>query len=61
MDYHRGNSFFTKVLDNYMKMSGKEFLEEALQHTIEKICKFGLHIEVSIGKIRKKSSLTHFC
>lgn len=30
-----------------MKMSGKEFLEEALQFTIQKICKFSLHIEVS--------------
>lgn len=29
-----------------MKMSGKEFLEEALQFTIQKICKFSLHIEV---------------
>jgi hypothetical protein len=42
----RGNSFFTKVIDNYMKMSGKEFLEEALQFTIQKICKFSIHIEV---------------
>lgn len=30
-----------------MKMSGKEFLEEALQFTIQKICKFSLHIEAS--------------
>jgi hypothetical protein len=45
--YIRGNSFFTKVIDNYMKMSGREFLEEALQFTIQKICKFSLHIEVT--------------
>ncbi|OBZ88410.1 putative Ras GTPase-activating-like protein ngap [Choanephora cucurbitarum] len=51
----RGNSFFTKVLDNYMRMSGKEFLEEALQHTIEKICKFGLHIEVEPSRIKNFS------
>ncbi|KAI8077602.1 Rho GTPase activation protein [Thamnidium elegans] len=46
-----GNSFFTKVIDNYMKMSGKEFLEEALQFTIQKICKFSLHIEVESARL----------
>lgn len=29
-----------------MKMSGKEFLEKAIQSTIQKICKFSIHIEV---------------
>ncbi|KAG1352604.1 hypothetical protein G6F62_002626 [Rhizopus arrhizus] len=47
----RGNSFFTKVIDSYMKMSGREFLEEALQFTIEKICKSGLYIEVETSRL----------
>ncbi|KAI9469011.1 MAG: hypothetical protein EXX96DRAFT_612687 [Benjaminiella poitrasii] len=47
----RGNSFFTKVIENYMKMSGREFLEEALQFTIQKICKFSLYIEVESSRL----------
>ncbi|CEP11505.1 hypothetical protein [Parasitella parasitica] len=52
----RGNSFFTKVIDNYMKMSGKEFLEEALQFTIQKICKFSLHIEVESSRLSNSTT-----
>ncbi|CAO3691061.1 unnamed protein product [Rhizopus microsporus] len=47
----RGNSFFTKVIDNFMKMNGREFLEEALQLTIERICKSGTYIEVESSRI----------
>ncbi|KAI8062811.1 uncharacterized protein B0P05DRAFT_581162 [Gilbertella persicaria] len=39
------------VLDNYMRMNGKEFLEESLQHTIQNICKLGLHIEVEPSRL----------
>ncbi|KAK4511850.1 Invasin CotH7 [Mucor velutinosus] len=52
----RGNSFFTKVIDNYMKMSGMEFLEEALQFTIQKICKFSLHIEVESSRLSNSTT-----
>ncbi|CAO3674391.1 unnamed protein product [Rhizopus stolonifer] len=51
----RGNSFFTKVIDSYMKMTGKNFLEEALQPTIEKICKAGLYIEVEPSRLSNTS------
>ncbi|KAI8878457.1 hypothetical protein K501DRAFT_195799, partial [Backusella circina FSU 941] len=44
------------IIDNYMKMSGREFLEEALQFTIQKICKFSLHIEVEASRLPNNSS-----
>ncbi|KAI9254668.1 hypothetical protein BY458DRAFT_558776 [Sporodiniella umbellata] len=41
----RGNSFFTKVVDCYMKMNGGIFLEKALKHDIERICIKSLILE----------------
>lgn len=36
-------------------MTGKNFLEEALQPTIEKICKAGLYIEVEPSRLSNTS------
>ncbi|KAI9275283.1 hypothetical protein EDC94DRAFT_632418 [Helicostylum pulchrum] len=49
-------SSLSSVIDNYMKMSGKEFLEEALQFTIQKICKFSLHIEVESARLSNSTT-----
>ncbi|KAL9542154.1 hypothetical protein PS6_009944 [Mucor atramentarius] len=49
-------SSLSSVIDNYMKMSGKEFLEEALQFTIQKICKFSLHIEVESSRLSNSTT-----
>ncbi|KAI8997858.1 hypothetical protein BDB01DRAFT_713006, partial [Pilobolus umbonatus] len=43
-------SLLNSVIDNYMKMNGKEFLEEALQYTIRLICEQNLHIEVESSR-----------
>ncbi|KAI8979347.1 Rho GTPase activation protein [Mycotypha africana] len=34
----RGNSFFTRVIDNFLKSTGRDFLEEAIQPILQRLC-----------------------
>ncbi|KAL0087733.1 Rho GTPase activation protein [Phycomyces blakesleeanus] len=57
----RGNSLLTKVIDVYMKMVGKSYLEEAIGSIILSICSSRVCIEVDISKIDKKEDITQNC
>ncbi|KAI9020152.1 Rho GTPase activation protein, partial [Phycomyces nitens] len=55
------NSLLTKVIDVYMKMVGKNYLEEAIGSIILSICSSRVCIEVDISKIDKKEDITQNC
>ncbi|KAG0180186.1 hypothetical protein DFQ29_001131 [Apophysomyces sp. BC1021] len=42
----RGNSLLTKAMDVYMKMIGKDYLDEAIGGTVRTLCIAKIHIEV---------------
>ncbi|KAF7723681.1 hypothetical protein EC973_001772 [Apophysomyces ossiformis] len=57
----RGNSLLTKVMDVYMKMVGKEYLDEAIGGTVRTLCIAKIHIEVDLARLTKSGSLNDHC
>ncbi|KAI7869002.1 Rho GTPase activation protein [Spinellus fusiger] len=57
----RGNSLLTKVIDAYMKMVGKNYLEEAIGNVIHTLCSTKVHIEVDLSKMEKGGDVTMHC
>ncbi|KAI8391267.1 uncharacterized protein BYT42DRAFT_188089 [Radiomyces spectabilis] len=52
----RGNSLLTKVLDTYMKLVGKEYLDQAVGGIVQTICKSKVHIEVIPSRLPHSGS-----